>query len=314
MLNKHAGSEKGNVLQDGTARSVSRGDGGRPALLWRILAVFVAVSLIWLLVVQGSDLFFGTAYEDRLGHAVRAVLVCALVVPVVVLARRSLDRRPWEGLRLTSLRVGWRPLVFGMAFWLVAAGAGLATMLALGWASISFGAPSGSLLLLALYLPVLVFLYEALPEELIFRGYFYRNLADRYARWVAVLAQAVLFTLWGAAIGAAGSVDRVILFFTFSVVLGVLRVITGNLWTSIGFHVVFQWVTQLNSAAVREGFVRIEGQPVLELVVFWLFPIVLGTIVLVVASVVRGRAGWRERDPDLTEAAMPPTAASGRIL
>ncbi len=281
--------------------------------MWRILAVFVAVSLVWLLVVQGSDLFFGTAYEDRVGHAVRAVLVCALAVPVVVLARRYLDRRSWEGLRLTPLRDGWRPLLFGMAFWLVAAGAGLATTIALGWASISFATPSGDLLLLALYLPVLVFLYEALPEELIFRGYFYRNLADRYARWVAVLGQAVLFTLWGAVIGAAGSVDRVILFFTFSVVLGVLRVITGNLWTSIGFHVVFQWVTQLNAAALRDGFVRIEGQPALELVVFWLFPIVLGTIVLVIVSVVRGRTGWRTRDPDLEVTGSPSQAAAARV-
>jgi membrane protease YdiL (CAAX protease family) len=217
---------------------------------------------------------------------------------LIFLARRYLDRRSWEGLRFTSLRTGWRWLLFGMVFWLVAVGLGLVVTVVLGWTRISLGTPSVGILLLFLYLPVLVFLYEALPEELIFRGYLYRNLSARYARWVSVLAQAMLFTLWGAAIGAAGSVDRVVLFFTFSVALGILRVISGNLWATIGFHLAFQWVTQLVSAAVREGSLQIAEQPTLELVVFWFFPIVLGSIALIAASVVRGDADWRGHDPD----------------
>jgi membrane protease YdiL (CAAX protease family) len=275
-----------------------KGADDRLNLFWRVAVVFVAVTLVWLFVAQGLGSLFGPAYSDRVGHAVRAVLTSALVVPLILLSRRYLDRRPWEGLRLTSLRAGWGWLLFGMVFWLIAAGLGLAVTLALGWARISLGAPSAGTLLLVLYLPLLVFLYEALPEELIFRGYFYRNLSARYARWISVLAQAALFTLWGTAIGAAGSVDRVILFFTFSVVLGILRVISGNLWATIGFHLAFQWVTQFVSAAVSEGSMRIAEQPTFELVAFWLFPIVLGSVALILASVVRGRAGWRERDPD----------------
>ena len=213
---------------------------GRLNLFWRVAVVFLAVTLVWLFVTQGLGSFFGPAYSDRVGHAVRAVLTSALVVPLIFLARRYLDRRSWEGLRFTSLRTGWRWLLFGMVFWLVAAGLGLVVTVVLGWTRISLGTPSVGIQLLFLYLPVLVFLYEALPEELIFRGYLYRNLSARYARWVSVLAQATLFTLWGAAIAAAGSVDRVVLFFTFSVALGILRVISGNLWATIGFHLAFQ--------------------------------------------------------------------------
>ena len=175
---------------------------------------------------------------------------------------------------------------------MVAAGLGLTLTLALGWARIAVSTPDAGIVLLALYLPLLVFFYEALPEELIFRGYFYRNLASRYALWLAVVLQAVLFTLFGAAVGAAGSVDRVILFFTFSIVLGILRVVTDSLWASIGFHLAFQWVTQLYSAAVRQGSLQVgglEAQATLDLVVFWIFPIVLGSIVLIVMSTVRKR-------------------------
>lgn len=271
---------------------------GRLNLFGRVAVVFLAVTLVWLFVTQGLGSFFGPAYSDRVGHAVRALLTSALVVPLIFLARRYLDRRSWEGLRFTSLRTGWRWLLFGMVFWLVAVGLGLVVTVVLGWTRISLGTPSVGILLLFLYLPVLVFLYESLPEELIFRGYLYRNLSARYARWVSVLAQATLFTLWGAAIGAAGSVDRVVLFFTFSVALGILRVISGNLWATIGFHLAFQWVTQLVSAAVREGSLQIAEQPTLELVVFWFFPIVLGSIALIAASVVRGDADWRGHDPD----------------
>jgi membrane protease YdiL (CAAX protease family) len=171
--------------------------GGRLGLFWRVVIVFLAVTLVWLVVVQGLGPFFGPAYSDRVGHIVRALLTSALVLPLIFLARRYLDRRSWEGLRLTSLRAGWRWLLFGMAFWLVAAGCGLVATLALGWVRISVSAPGTGILLLILYLPLLVFLYEALPEELVFRGYFYRNLSERFARWTAVLAQATLFTLWG---------------------------------------------------------------------------------------------------------------------
>ena len=289
------------VRQEGTESS-------RPNLFWRVVVVFTAVVGIWLFVVEVLGSFSGPAYADRVGHAVRAAAVSALVVPLIILSRRYLDRRPWSGLRLTPLGAGWRVALFGAVFWLVAAGIGLTVTLALGWTSIEVSAPSAGIVLLALYLPLLVFLYEALPEELIFRGYFYRNLAARYPRWLALLMQAALFTLFGAAVGAAGTVDRVILFFTFSVVLGILRVVTGNLWTAIGFHLAFQWVTQLYSAAIREGTLRVEAQATLDLVVFWLFPIVLGSVVLLVAAAVRQRTGWRNPEPD------PPSAVAANAV
>lgn len=284
-------------------------DESRPTLFWRTAIVFVAVVLIWLVVGEGLGSLSGPAYADRVGHAIRAVATSVLVVPLIVFGRRFLDQRLWEGLQLTSLRIGWRSALFGAACWLVAASLGVTVTLALGWARIDVGAPSAEIILLALYLPVLVFLYEAFPEELIFRGYFYCNLADRYARWVAVVGQAVLFTLFGVAIGAAVSVDRIILLFTFSIILGVLRVITDNLWASIGFHLAFQWMTQFIAAAVRDGFVQIKGLFMLELVGFWLFPIVVGGIVLIAASVRRGGIDWREPDPDpLNSAASTPSS------
>lgn len=270
------------------------GSVGRAALLWRISLVFVAVVAVWLLVAQGLGSAFGPAYEDRIGHAIRAALTTALVLPLIALSRRYLDRRPWSDLRLTSLREGWRSLLFGAVFWLCFAGVGVGVALALG-VSVSFETPSVGMLLLIFYLPVLVFLYEALPEEVIFRGYFYRNLSERYARRVAVFGQAVLFTLFGAAIGAAGSIDRIILFFTFALVLGLFRALTDNLWASVGFHMAFQCVTQYLSAAIRSGFVEVDGFPDLEVIAFWFFPIMVGGLALFVASLLHKHSTGRRR-------------------
>lgn len=140
-------------------------------------------------------------------------------------------------------------------------------------------------------------LYEALPEELVFRGYFYRNLADALPRWLAVLGQAGLFTLFGVAIGAAGSIDRVVLFLLFATVLGYLRAVTGSVWTGIGFHLAFQIVAQLTSP--NHGQFTVTDLLTLQGVAFVLLPFTLGA--LLVRAACRGRTGWRHPDPD------PPT-------
>jgi len=44
--------------------------------------------------------------------------------------------------------------------------------------------------------------------------------------------------------------------------------------------------------------VQIAAPHTLEIVAFWFFPIVLGSIALVAVFVLRWRTGWRERNPD----------------
>lgn len=94
-------------------------------------------------------------------------------------------------------------------------------------------------------LTALVLLYEAIPEELVFRGFLYTALAGRWSPAVAVGGQAVLFTVWGTVIGASASIDRIVLFAVFAALLGALRAVTGSVWTCMGFHTAFQVTAQL---------------------------------------------------------------------
>ncbi|WP_143728258.1 CPBP family intramembrane glutamic endopeptidase [Micromonospora cremea] len=263
----------------------------RPALPWRILIVFAGTVLVWLFVYHGALL--GRDY-DRPTHVARAILTTLLVVPLVVVARRLLDRRPWTGLGLPSLRTGWRPLLLGMACWLVPAALGFALCLGFGWVEISPRTSAADALRVAALLVVLVLLYEALPEELVFRGYLQRNLATRLPAWQAVIGQAVLFTLFGFLVGAATSADRLLLFFVFALFLGAFRVATGDIWAGIGFHLAFQTVAQLfgDVGAVFD----VVGADVLGLVALGGVPFALGW--MAVERLHRGRLNWQALEPD----------------
>ncbi|RKN47729.1 CPBP family intramembrane glutamic endopeptidase [Micromonospora endolithica] len=271
----------------------------RPAPRWRVLVVFAATVLLWLFLYQVVPP--GAEY-DRLTHAARAVLTTALVVPLVVVARRLLDRRPWAGLGLPSLRAGGRRLLLGMACWLVPAAVGFALCLGVGWVEISLRASAMDALRTAALLVVLVLLYEALPEELVFRGYLQRSLATVLPAWQAVLGQAGLFTLFGFLVGAATSLDRLPIFFLFALLLGGFRVATGDIWAGIGFHLAFQTVAQLFLGA--GAAFEVTGRGVLEIVVLGVLPFSLGW--MAVERLYRDRLDWQAREPD------PPSRGEGR--
>lgn len=133
---------------------------------------------------------------------------------------------------------------------------------------------------------------------MVFRGYVYRNLADHWPAWACVLGQAVLCTGWGLLIGAARSPDRLVLFLTFAIALGMFRALTGNLWTSVGFHLGCQVTTQLVGGSwitpPAGETLRIDDEALLQIVAFWLVPTVLTPPAIAAVAVVR-RA--RERVP-----------------
>src|SRR3546814_12014064 len=90
----------------------------------------------------------------------------------------------------------------------------------------------------------LVFLAEAFPEELIFRGAIQSLLRGQMPGWPALILQALLFTLFAWAIGAAPTwLDASFLLF-FGFVLGILRC-ANAVPEAIGFHPAFLSPTQL---------------------------------------------------------------------
>lgn len=256
----------------------------------RVAIVWIAVVAIWLVLPVLREALWGTGYSLG-GHIMSAILATAIAVPVVVLARRLLDGESVRSLGLELSATAVKPFLIGAAAFLIPSALGFAIVLGMGWGSIMPVASWGEILAFVPLLIVLVFLFEALPEELAFRGYMQINLQTRLGYWGAIFAQAALFAVWGAVLwtvaAGAPAVERLVMFFFVALVLGMVRGITGSVWASIGLHVAFQTVAQLLLNTER-GHFSTGGVEMIQLVALGIVPFSLAVLVVEVLRA-RGR-------------------------
>ncbi|MBR8742561.1 CPBP family intramembrane glutamic endopeptidase [Nocardiopsis sp. MG754419] len=276
----------------------------RPNLPTRVAVVFVGflailLSLDPLLRLLGIERNRGDGASPWPGDAlvVFAVVVCALSLVLLWLARRFLDRRPWSGLTLTGPRRGWWPFTIGALAWMLPASAGLGLGLALGLGSLTPLRPTEEIVVALLGTAILVLFLEALPEEAVFRGLLFRNLNTVMSAWLAIAVQALLFALGGCALwvilaGWGTLPERLPMFLGMGVVLGCLRVITGNVWACVGFHLVFQTLAQ---GLLSGGLFEVAGGEALPALIL-VSPFVLGVLTAILLN--RGDARWGDTVPD----------------
>ncbi|MDS2172281.1 CPBP family intramembrane metalloprotease [Nesterenkonia sp. CL21] len=286
----------------------------RLSLPARLSVTVLGCLAIWVSVTHLTALWWGD--EMTLGrHVANAVGVLLLAVPMVVVLRRLIDRRPLATLGLPGWSTALTDLVRGMLTWVLPAGIGLAAVVLFGWVEIRVDAAPGELLGAVLLLILLVFVFEAFPEELIFRGYIYRNLADVMAPWVAVVVQALLFSafgtvLWVITAGWGVLLERSVMFFAMAVVVGLLRVMSGSIWGPIGFHLAFQVTMQL---VLSSHYAAIEVD---DEAIFTLATAVLAfcAATTVAALLWRGPVNWStpEATPEATPQASTPDEAGRR--
>lgn len=262
----------------------------------RIAAVLGGTIVIWSLMVWVSFSVFGGEVTPA-SRIVCALLVFCLAVPMIVFARRFLDRRAWATLNLQGWSGAWRPFLVGVAAFGIPSALGLGIAVLAGQLRITSSLQPLELAAAIAFTIVTVLMLEAIPEELIFRGYVYRNLSAAIAPIAAVLVQALLFAvlgtiLWVATAGWGVLLERGALFLAMGVVLGILRLIAGSVWTPIGFHLAFQvmaqtLLTQPGIEVSDPGAVTIAG-----MVPAFVFAI---TIALVLT---RAKPNWRVPEPD----------------
>jgi len=268
------------------------------SIAWRVGAMWLAVVGIWLFLGWIRDAVWGSGHAGYTlgGHMLSAALATLLTVPLVIVMLRALDRTTLESIGLPFPANAARPFLIGILAWSAPFALGLAICLAAGWVTVTPTADWSEILAFLPVLVVLVFLLEALPEELVFRGYIYGQLASGMSRLWAVVLQAVLFSAWGAALWtiAVGTVpiDRIAMFFFMGLVLGMLRVVAGSVWASIGLHVAFQSVAQLLLNGPR-GHFAITGVETLQLVALGIVPFSLA--VMIAEVFYKGPHGWMER-------------------
>lgn len=242
------------------------------ALLWRgalLLRVFDTASL-WNRILQG------------------AVITLGVLALMTALRARTTQLSRSMGMQDTASNL--RACLLGAGLWLVPAALGTTICMALGWTSIDARAPLGTLILATSTVALGVMLIEALPEELLFRGFMQGAVARRYPAWSALFAQLALFVAFAWAIGALHSPWQWMFIPGFALILGYARALSGNVWTCIGIHLA--WMTTTQTLAMPHF--AVEGLQTLQFIAFALLP----------SAMIGARLGmrcphfdWRQRAP-----------------
>ncbi|WP_177194730.1 CPBP family intramembrane glutamic endopeptidase [Alteribacillus iranensis] len=243
--------------------------------IWgKIIVVLLAGALIWKLIPYFSNL--GAEYS-RTTHFFAGLITTVLTLALIEAVRR-MDHLSWKQLGQRSLRTNFFSFLLGFLLWTIPASIGLVICLTLGWVDITRHSDWNVLLMSVLVLCVTVFLIEALPEELIFRGYIYRSLLSVFPHWITVLLQMLLFSLFAYLIGAMYSVEQIQFLPGFAFILGYVRAVSGNVWTPIGFHLAIMTATQMFSPL--HGHFEVDGLFTLRFFAFILLPSAIGAIAL----------------------------------
>ena len=172
------------------------------------------------------------------------LVLSALVIAVVALLIRYADRGRLHDSGMTSIRTGWWLAVWGAVVWTAPAALAFGVLALLG-SPLTITVPVPDLILTVLLLLCAVLLAEAIPEEVVFRGYVTTALDGLTRGWGIILTQAVLFTLSAALLRQNANPADLSLFLAMGIGFGYLRMITGSVWMPIGFHTAFQTGAQL---------------------------------------------------------------------
>lgn len=242
------------------------------AIGWRV----VAVVLVVVIALRGSMALAPAPY-DPLRHLAAGALL-SLVAAVLL---HGLLRADGCGRRAIAMADGpsnLRAFVGGVLMWLLPAAFGTALCLAAGWVELVFVGTMEDLLTTGAMLALAVLLIEALPEELLFRGYLQSLLGTRVARWLAVALQAALFCLCAWLAGAMTDATQWWFLPGFALLLGYLRAMSGNVWTVVGMHLA--WMTSTQILGQHHGLFRASDLGTLQFLAFTLLPSAVASTVL----------------------------------
>lgn len=247
-------------------------------LLLRMAAALLACLAIWR---TGLSLLPEAA---TLAHRLLAGSVITLLACGVLFVALRIDRLDAGLLGLDRPRQVLQGVLAGAGLWLLVALPATVLLLWLGVASVRVTSdwPS-ALATLALLVPV-VLLIEAIPEELLFRGYVQGTAARRWSPWLAVLLQAIAFVMFAWAIGATARPGQWSFLPGFALILGGLRLMGGSLGWPIGFHAALMVATQW---LLAHGHFAVANAMAIQVLAFVVLPSAAYGVVLSIRASAR---------------------------
>jgi membrane protease YdiL (CAAX protease family) len=303
---------------------------------WRVVLFIVASGVASTALAGPGRRFLGRLLPVVYANVVEVVVLLLLIGVFLWMAARWLDCRPIVDYGFHLSRGWWLDLGFGLALGGLLLAGVYALELAMGWVKVTgtLLSPPGQPFVAAILADAVLVVGIAGWEEMVFRGYLIKNLAEGLnskiigARWAAVIAILIPSLLFGWLHSSEANATMLSTINTmiFGVLFGVAYVLTGELALPIGLHFAWDFVQGfglgLSGDAPRLGafLVVAEGDPAARLWTGWPFTVeggLLGTGafvlgLLLIAAWVRLRRGSVRLDPSL---AQPPiqTSANPRL-
>lgn len=221
---------------------------------WRVLVFWIGTLAFGLALVLLRNAVPSGPLTDVYRNAAEAGIYLVLVWAVLLGASRLLDHRPIAGYGFHLSRGWWLDLGFGVALAALLMLGIFVLELAMGWIKITGtlvtadpGLPFAPAILAGFAVVVLV----VIQEEVIWRGYWVKNIAEgfnwkavgpRWATIIALLASSVVFGLAHADNTDATVLSTVNTSLIALLVLGGGYALTGELALPIGFHLGWNFV------------------------------------------------------------------------
>jgi membrane protease YdiL (CAAX protease family) len=245
-----------------------------------------------------------------LNNGLKAFLFSSLVVTGLWFLRKK-NRFDSGNIGFEKPRVAIKHFLFGISLIMVPLLITIILSMMMGWGGLKINVTASILESLA-WIALFTFLTDALPEEIIFRGYIYANLNLKYHKLKAALITTFVFALmpvfsmlvqnqllgYPVNIGGANTVTvgYTITLLLFGAFMIYLRILSGSVWTSIGFHLVFVFMNQLMGPGDSQliQFTDTEGEQAMQITLVSLI-ILTFAILLIWPRLTKSSLGWNEK-------------------
>jgi membrane protease YdiL (CAAX protease family) len=248
--------------------------------------------------------------EGKMRYGIQAIIMSGLVVPGIWFIRKYVDQGIPLSIGIGNVKNALIKLLIGVGFVLLPLFISLVCTLLFGWGNINFNVNESTFYNLLIGISI-TFLFEALPEELAFRGYIYSKLNVFLKRWLSALITVGLFVLLpivlvpiqkhilGMDINVGGSnaitESYIITMIFFGSFVQYLRVLTKTIWMGIGFHLMFVYFNRMIGTESTDliQFTNFTNETPLQIV--FISTIVLIFIgLLIYPKISKNPIGWKE--------------------
>lgn len=238
-------------------------------------SVFVLSVLIWRFAIFANTRM--PSSQPQTERLLFSLIVCiASIVVVGIAARIQGHNSTWLGLRFDKKAL--QAFITGVLCFLIPAGIALGVALASGMITVSLKVAYNVFVVNSALILLFVLIAEALPEELIFRGYLWGQHSKHMVTWLVLLGQTLLFVVFAVLIGAVGDLNNASFLGFFAFVLGLLRRVSQSLYAPIGFHLAS--ISSQQAFASSRNLIETNNPFMLQMLIFGIIPLSASIIYL----------------------------------